>query len=46
MDTRRHSRVTRTVWVVRALVPLWVDLGRLSLRLAMASLRPGRATSA
>jgi hypothetical protein len=46
MDTRRHSRVERTVWVARALVPLWMDLWRLSLRLALASLRPVRATSA
>ena len=46
MNTRRNIRVTRTVWVARALVPLWVDLWRLSLRLALASLRPARATSA
>lgn len=46
MSRSRHGRMTRTVWVARALVPIWLDLWRLSLRLALASLRQASATSA
>jgi hypothetical protein len=37
-----HGPIRRIVAVARALAPLWKDLGRLSLRLALAALRPTR----